>query len=1022
VTKILARSSSSKFRPQTEGIIKFSPQIVLISPSTEPPYTYNYSNDDNISKPPFILNKNPVIRTSELATIGRNARSDSQRLGVDSLEDNTQQEDAPRMLIPTSGSSGTPKLIIVTDAMMIRQFTAPTFGVRTVMYSFQPLRQSFDTVIRGGRIGLWSGDLGELHRDMAVLRPTHFGSTPVFWLAQRQLFNAELRNEMSNHRATVPPETASEIRTKLLEKWRDKRLLGNRCKSVFIGGAPSSMELKRWIWDVFGTTVTDGYGTSETGAIATNEEVDDSSNLQLIDVPDIGYLTSDTPYPRGEIIAFTQRLTPGYYNDPVANEKAFIKIGVRKYFRTGDIGMLIDGKLTVIDRKNALFKLPNGVFVAPAPLETIFSQSPLIKQALVHGVPEARTITVVVVLTDAGVQECEYKADEKDDVELRTRPILKECARIAIEADRKEYEIPHHAILSTEEWTVENGCLTSNLKPCRPVLLKKFFADSHILSLNKRTERERGNEENMTTELLTENLQNTEGNFGVSAGLEQVLRETIPSLASPDAALPSEDQTLHSLGVDSLALAVLRSSLQSRFGVNIPLTQLAGTTLLDLNTAVLGGGVVSLPDMEDDPESLQEEAYAIREEWRLTSPDVSETHLGTPSSIEKNKFNEFSEADSKYSNIVFLTGVTGYVGAFMLNELLKTASDTHVVCLVRAENQEYAIKRVENTLQQYTLQCNPQRWSVMAGNLAEERLGLSEKEWSNLVSSICIVYHAGAIVNASLPLEAIRPTNITGTKNIVELCVAAKADLHFISTASVLSGSGMTNERFNIPPPGKFSTAYAKSKWVAEQIVGYGASELGLQAIIYRLGTMACHSETGACNPNDTFTRILKGVMSLEVYTDDKDSPLPKGFYLAPIDWAVHAVCTIAEKTPKELKDSCSTGQKEKVEKKEEKKVDVFHILTSKFTPMTTAFNAIAKYGIPLSNLSSIEFKAKLNSMAETNAMYTFRDIFKTSTVEKNPLNQLSTTKTLKFTHQCPEVGESVLLKMIKFLHPQSET
>jgi hypothetical protein len=38
------------------------------------------------------------------------------------------------MLIPTSGSSGTPKLIVVTDAMMIRQFTAPRFGVRTVMY------------------------------------------------------------------------------------------------------------------------------------------------------------------------------------------------------------------------------------------------------------------------------------------------------------------------------------------------------------------------------------------------------------------------------------------------------------------------------------------------------------------------------------------------------------------------------------------------------------------------------------------------------------------------------------------------------------------------------------------------------------------------------------------------------------------------------------------------------------------------------------------------------------------------
>ena len=131
--------------------------------------------------------------------------------------------------------------------------------------------------MKGGQIGLWSGDLGALHDDMQVLRPTHFGSTPVFWLAHLQKFNAELRQAAAAAAAVDDVDDAGgntaadamsgkgkltdeNARATVVQQWKGKRLLGNRCKSVLLGGAPSSDDLKRWIWELFGCSVVDGYG------------------------------------------------------------------------------------------------------------------------------------------------------------------------------------------------------------------------------------------------------------------------------------------------------------------------------------------------------------------------------------------------------------------------------------------------------------------------------------------------------------------------------------------------------------------------------------------------------------------------------------------------------------------------------------------------------------------------------------------------------------------------------------------
>ena len=94
-----------------------------------------------------------------------------------------------------------------------------------------------------------------------------------------------------------------EARAELLQAWLERRLLGNRIAVLVSTGAPLRHEVQRWLTRVFGRLVLNGYGATETGGITSNGIVSDGVDIRLRDLPTLGYRTSDTPFPRGEILA-----------------------------------------------------------------------------------------------------------------------------------------------------------------------------------------------------------------------------------------------------------------------------------------------------------------------------------------------------------------------------------------------------------------------------------------------------------------------------------------------------------------------------------------------------------------------------------------------------------------------------------------------------------------------------------------------------------------------------------------------
>ena len=120
-------------------------------------------------------------------------------------------------------------------------------------------------------------------------------------------------------------------------------------------------------------------------------------DYKLVDVPELGYFLTDTPYPRGELLVKSKTAMPGYYKRPEVTAEVFDADG---YYRTGDVmAEIAPDQLGYVDRRNNVIKLSQGEFVAVANLEAVFAGAALVRQIFVYGNSERATLLAVVVPT-----------------------------------------------------------------------------------------------------------------------------------------------------------------------------------------------------------------------------------------------------------------------------------------------------------------------------------------------------------------------------------------------------------------------------------------------------------------------------------------------------------------------------------------------------------------------------------------------------------------------------------------------
>ncbi|MEU5366706.1 amino acid adenylation domain-containing protein [Streptomyces sp. NPDC005925] len=245
---------------------------------------------------------------------------------------------------------------------------------------------------------------------------------------------------------------------------------------------------------------------------------------------------------------------------------------------------------------------------------------------------------------------------------------------------------------------------------------------------------------------------------------------------------------------------------------------------------------------------------------------------------------------------VLLTGATGFLGAFTVRALLdRTRARVH--CLVRGTDREGAAVRLRSALEGLGLwddSCR-RRISVVHGDLAAPRLGLSEAAFDELARTVDSVYHVGAAVNLVAPYERLKAATVDGTAWILRLAARHRSvPVHHVSTTGVFAAPSDRPLGPGHPtgPPGALKHGYTQSKWVAEQLVE-AARARSLPVTVHRPTRITGHSRTGVCQTGDYLWLILKGCVQAEAAPAGVDT----AFDLVPVDHVAEAVVELSLRT-----------------------------------------------------------------------------------------------------------------------------
>lgn len=290
----------------------------------------------------------------------------------------------------------------------------------------------------------------------------------------------------------------------VLDKIRQR--LGGAVVAVASGGAAISTQVREFI-EALGFALTSGYGLTETAPVLTSENVLDAANLRTgsvgVSLPGVDLGVVDEvgqpvePGEPGELVVSTPGLMRGYWNKPDATrEVVYVDDRGSRWFRTGDQCVLdLDANhVRVVGRIKEKYKLANGKYVVPTPIEEAFARSRFVAQAFLYG--DNRPFNVALVAPDwtavyeavMGVDDSPIRQDRPfdfgpqhliDELVARRADDIIDLLNAELKAHSacKSYEFPARWTVVTRGFTVARDMLTPKLSLRRNIVYREHEAD-----------------------------------------------------------------------------------------------------------------------------------------------------------------------------------------------------------------------------------------------------------------------------------------------------------------------------------------------------------------------------------------------------------------------------------------------------------------------------------------------------------------------------------------------------------------
>ncbi|MBC7878685.1 MAG: amino acid adenylation domain-containing protein [Anaerolineales bacterium] len=714
-------------------------------------------------------------------------------------------------IIYTSGSTGKPKGVQIHHQAVVNFLSSmrESLQINADDTLFAVTTLSFDIAV------------------LELLLPLTVGARVVIASAEVSADGALLAQALTDSHATFMQATPASWRSLLEAGWQGKDDLKILCGGEALTNDLAEGLLKRGsqLWNLYGPTettiwstiyqVTSNQGVSNTvpigRPIANTQIYILDSNLQPVPVGVIGDL-----YIGGDGVSH------GYLNRPELTTERFISNPFDSssvIYKTGDIARYLpDGNIEFFGRSDQQVKV-RGFRIETGEVEVALAGHPAIRQAVVVAWKERSSDASLVAYVVPASGDAEREADASQ---------LREFLRTKL----PEYMVPSIFV------NLESLPLTPNGKVDRKALPQPSQArpDLRALYIAPRTPLE--------------------------LELAQICAQV----------LGLEDQNGHSvvgvhdnffdLGGHSLLGTRLVFLLREKY--ELEAAQLPLRALFEQPTVANLARVIDVA-LKGEGEVV----YASRGNF-IQSGQLSLEELNAEAQLDPN----ITAGDLVYEHVdepkhILLTGATGFVGAFLLHDLLKqTSAEIH--CLLRADDFEKGVLRLKRNLNSYLLWDDSfvGRIKPVLGDLGEPQLGLTDEVFEQLAHEIDVIYHNGAMVNFVYPYHAHKASNVLGTQEILRLASHIKLKpVHFVSTLSILYSSGVNDgrifqENVDLDDIGAPFGGYAQSKWVAEKLVEQ-AGERGIPYAIYRPGLVSGHSVSGAWNTDNLISSMTRACILL---------------------------------------------------------------------------------------------------------------------------------------------------------------
>jgi amino acid adenylation domain-containing protein/thioester reductase-like protein len=554
----------------------------------------------------------------------------------------------------------------------------------------------------------------------------------------------------------------------------------------------------------------------------------------------------------GELFVGGDCLARGYVDLPEKTEESFpedpfsSKSGARMY-RTGDRARILsDGSLEILGRVDFMVKI-RGYSVELGAVESAIEKSLAVRSCVVISEGEEgqdkRLVAYIVPDPEDDERYSGWSLDPKTGRSKEIRGILQDS-------------LPHYAVPSV---FVELESL--------PIQATSGKVDRSELQPPPPRPTSSTREVAASFARLPEDAPRSEKEALLARAWEDVLR-------LDEGEVRSEDD-FFDLGGHSLAAAQLSSRVEQGFGVHVSMP-------LFMEDPTLAGLCDRIETLQRDGKDVQSQPS---EDLRAEAVLDSEIAPQPAAKIGTRTLRDAGD--------VFLTGATGFLGAFLLEGLI-SSTNARVHCLVRQRGDDDGMESIETNLRRYGLWQTEWRERIVpvAGDLEEPLFGMTDEGFDALAREVDLLIHAAAVVNLVYPYSALKAANVGGTREVLRLaCRHGAKPVHHVSTNGIFPpGNGLCEEETDLDELTEArEDGYGQSKWVAEKLVREAAGR-ELPVCIYRPGNVSGHSESGASNPRDLLGAVIVESTRLGC------APEIEGWHMeiTPVDFVAAAILHLA--------------------------------------------------------------------------------------------------------------------------------